>query len=599
MQIQLANALVSMRRLSQYFLLEDRKDDVGQLEDAGIEIHDGEFFWAKPPPKIVMPEVGKKKKKKTDAKDAKSSPDQEEATKTAESPESGKVTPSSASDQDSPKKQSKPDSVGDQDDNVAWLLKNVNLSVKKGELVCVVGRVGSGKSSLVQAIIGEMEQKSGTVAVGGNIGYAAQQPWIINASLQDNITFGKKFDLLRWEEAIDACCLKQDLEILPGGSETEIGEKGINLSGGQKQRVSLARALYQDADVYILDDPLSAVDVHVGKHIFENFINGAIKDKARLLVTNQLSYLPFADKIVMIDKGEIIVQGSLDDCNQNESFVKLLSEHNAKAGEEEEKEKKTETKAPKALQASLTSKAIKASLASAPAVQDRLQSVASGIERSATFSKLPEKIEKRSPNDKSENGFARLETMKKQFELPQGKKEEDKKGKLMMKEDQEVGQVTGKVYWNYIKAYGILSFIALVMLWSSEQTVRILTNWYLSQWTEAEMKQEACTQYLACCSEGESCPQESYNCEQSDLKSYCSDYSFNRYDYVGGYLGFAFGFVLLTSIRSFSNLMAALHASRVIHLKTLASLVRAPVTFFDTTPVGRILNRFSKASSEL
>jgi len=589
-----------MRRLSQYFLLEDRKDDVGQLEDAGIEIDEGEFFWAKPPPKIVMPEVGKKKKKKAkaDSNGAKPSQDEEDANKGVESPESGKVTPSSASDQDSPKKQRKPDNLGEQEDNVAWLLKNVNLSVKKGELVCVVGRVGSGKSSLVQAIIGEMEQKSGTVAVGGNIGYAAQQPWIINASLQDNITFGKKFDPLRWEEAIDACCLKQDLEILPGGAETEIGEKGINLSGGQKQRVSLARALYQDADVYILDDPLSAVDVHVGKHIFENFINGAIKDKARLLVTNQLSYLPYADKIVMIDKGEIIVQGSLDECNLNNSFVKLLSEHNAKAGEEEEG-KEAKTKAPKSLQTSITSKAIKATMASAPAVQDRLQSVASGIERSATFSKLPEKNDKSTQQKSNENGFARLETMKKQFESPLGKKEEDKKGKLMMKEDQEVGQVTGKVYWNYIKAYGILSFIALVILWSSEQTVRILTNWYLSQWTQAEMKQEACSQYLACCTEGESCPQDSYDCEQSDLKSYCSDYSFNRYDYVGGYLGFAFGFVLLTSIRSFSNLMAALQASRVIHLKTLASLVRAPVTFFDTTPVGRILNRFSKVCYEM
>ena len=562
--IQLANALVSMRRLSVYYLQENRKDEVGSLDHIGIEIEDGEFFWAKPPEKLALPEVGKKNKKKKKDDDA------DEKQKSADAKldgGSGKVTPATNSDQDSPREEVATESAAaNASSNIAWSLKNINLTVNDGELVCVVGKVGSGKSSLVQAIIGEMERKSGKVSVGGKIAYAAQQPWIVNARLKDNVTFGQDFDQDRWLAAVEACSLKQDLEVLPGGEETEIGEKGINLSGGQKQRVSLARAMYQDADVYILDDPLSAVDVHVGRHIFENFIDGAIKNKARLLVTNQLTYLPQADKIVMVKNGEIIVQGTFEECQKNQSFMKLLSEHNAKAGDSKEEKEEKDTKPPKSVKKGITTKMMQSTIASAPADGNKLGSVPSGISRAQTFEKIPEVTKEKAKSDGKPAGFARMETMK----IQNAKEaEEQPKGKLMVKEDQEVGQVTGKVYWNYIKAYGILSFVALIVFWSSEQAVRILTNWYLSQWTNAEMTAAAT---------GE---------------------DFDRYSYVGGYLGFAFGFVVLTSTRSFLNLMSALFASKVIHFKTLTSLVRAPVLFFDTTPVGRILNRFSKDTDEV
>lgn len=135
----------------------------------------------------------------------------------------------------------------------------------------------------MSAILGEMVKLDGKVNVRGNIAYVAQQAWIQNKSLKDNILFGKQPNELRYDRIIDACALKPDLDILPGGDQTEIGEKGINLSGGQKQRVSLARAVYNDADVYLLDDPLSAVDSHVGKHIFENVIgpDGILKTKVK------------------------------------------------------------------------------------------------------------------------------------------------------------------------------------------------------------------------------------------------------------------------------------------------------------------------------
>ncbi|WAQ96704.1 MRP1-like protein, partial [Mya arenaria] len=180
---------------------------------------------------------------------------------------------------------------------------SINLDVPVGSLVAVVGTVGSGKSSMLQAVLGEMEKIHGNVTV---------KAWIQNATLQDNVLFGKSADVSRYQEVIQACALQADLDIMPAGDQTEIGEKGINLSGGQKQRVSLARAVYQDRDLYLLDDPLSAVDSHVGKHIFDNIIgpNGLLKHKTRVLVTHGVGFLPYVDTIVVLVDGMVSEMGS-------------------------------------------------------------------------------------------------------------------------------------------------------------------------------------------------------------------------------------------------------------------------------------------------
>ena len=145
----------------------------------------------------------------------------------------------------------------------------------------VVGKVGSGKSSMISAILGEMNKQSGSYYINGNVSYAAQQAWILNATLKDNILFGNEYIESKYNNVLEACALIADLNILPAGDRTEIGEKGINLSGGQKQRVSLARAAYNNSEIYLLDDPLSAVDAHVGKHIFDKVIgpNGLLASK--------------------------------------------------------------------------------------------------------------------------------------------------------------------------------------------------------------------------------------------------------------------------------------------------------------------------------
>ena len=174
-----------------------------------------------------------------------------------------------------------------EDGNFSWTddekptLENVNLTIPQGKIVAVIGKVGSGKSSLLSAIIGEIKKLSGKVEVSGRIGYVAQQSWIQNQSLRKNILFGLRYKHEKYKTILKACSLETDIALLPALDLTEIGEKGINLSGGQKQRVSLARAVYDNADVYLLDDPLSAVDAHVGKHIFDHVIGpkGLLKSK--------------------------------------------------------------------------------------------------------------------------------------------------------------------------------------------------------------------------------------------------------------------------------------------------------------------------------
>lgn len=209
-------------------------------------------------------------------------------------------------------------------------LKNINMNVRTATLTAVVGTFGSGKSSLISALLGEMKKNSGTVNTYGNIALVPQQAWIQNATLRENILFGESFNRDFYNEIIEACALLPDLDLLPGGDLAEIGEKGINLSGGQKQRVSLARAVYAEADIYLLDDPLSAVDVHVGKHIFDKVIgpNGLLKNKTRLLVTHGITFLAQTNHILVMKDGEISESGSYRELMDSKgAFAEFLTHH--------------------------------------------------------------------------------------------------------------------------------------------------------------------------------------------------------------------------------------------------------------------------------
>ncbi|KAI9345679.1 P-loop containing nucleoside triphosphate hydrolase protein [Obelidium mucronatum] len=217
------------------------------------------------------------------------------------------------------------------------ILKDISLSLDKFQMTVLIGPVGSGKSSLLNAILREMECVAGSIQTAPNtrIAYASQTPWILSGSIQENILFGSPLDAQKLTRVIKSCALTRDLEIFEHGLETLVGERGVTLSGGQKARLALARACYSDADLYLLDDPLSAVDAKVGRQLFNDCINGLLKDKARILVTHQLQYVKGADNVVLLENGEIKAVGKYEIVmNTESSFSTLMKEFTEQKGEE-------------------------------------------------------------------------------------------------------------------------------------------------------------------------------------------------------------------------------------------------------------------------
>ncbi|KAM4561745.1 ATP-binding cassette sub-family C member 4-like [Fundulus diaphanus] len=206
-------------------------------------------------------------------------------------------------------------------------LQNVSFTVKPEQLLAIIGPVGAGKSSLLNAILGELSQEHGVVKVRGEVTYTPQQPWILPGTIRSNIVFGNAFNPKKYDQVLRACALKRDMDLLPGGDLVMVGDRGANLSGGQKARVSLARAVYRDADIYLLDDPLSAVDAEVGRHLFEECICGLLRKKPRILVTHQLQYLKAADQIVVLKEGQMVARGTYSELQGSGiDFTSLLKE---------------------------------------------------------------------------------------------------------------------------------------------------------------------------------------------------------------------------------------------------------------------------------
>lgn len=317
---QVISADVATTRIERFLLAEEideavveREDEQGQ-ETPMIEVKDGVFAWCSEYPDIETD-------KDRTAREKKEAKKHQEAEKAAL--KAGKPTPI------------RPES--DMDEDRSPTLTDINMQIAKGSLTAMVGRVGQGKTSLLSAVIGDMYKRKGSVRIRGKVTYAAQQPWIINATLRDNIVFGLEFDQKKYDRVVHVSGLLPDIDMLPAGDQTEIGERGINLSGGQKQRVSLARAAYQDADVYLLDDPLSAVDAHVDQHLWENLIgpNGLLKYKTRVLVTHGIHHLEHVDQIIVVKDGRITENGHYNDLmDAKGAFRQLIDEYSVNARKE-------------------------------------------------------------------------------------------------------------------------------------------------------------------------------------------------------------------------------------------------------------------------
>jgi len=314
---QYAQAKVSLKRVG-LFLGCDEVNKVGYTrkpnENGEITIENASLYWsdpAKPLPRSVLDETSRNSSM-NDSQHSSSS--NQQLSKQSSRRISRRVSSSrNSAERDAPD----PVTVEAETELIypKPILKDVNIHVSTGTLCAIVGPVGSGKSTLCSAILNEAVLGEGSrVALHGSVAYVAQTAWILNKTVRDNILFGLPYDKERYEQVIDACSLRHDIGILEDGDQTEIGERGINLSGGQKQRISLARAAYSGADVFIFDDPLSALDPEVAQKVFEECIHGLLAGKTRLLVTNNLQFLSECDFIVAFSKhGKIVEQGTYAD----------------------------------------------------------------------------------------------------------------------------------------------------------------------------------------------------------------------------------------------------------------------------------------------
>ncbi|XP_053694450.1 multidrug resistance-associated protein 1-like [Sabethes cyaneus] len=414
-------------------------------------------------------------------------------------------------------------------------LKNINLAVKKGNLSAVVGSVGTGKSSLISALLGEMEKTKGSVNTDGRIAFVPQQAWIQNATLRENILFGKVFDAQKYDRVLESCALKPDLAMLPGGDATEIGEKGINLSGGQKQRVALARAVYADADIYLFDDPLSAVDAHVGKHIFEKVIGpqGMLVGRSRLLVTHGISFLPFVDEIFVMKDGEISESGTYKQLlEQKGAFSEFLSQHIQELDDED----------------------------------DELQIIQEVLNDDVTRKIVQRAMSVRSNKSNGSGGSKRKKKVSRQESRNSNKPLELKAPAaagtvLIEKEESATGGVSYLVYLKYFKAIGLTMAFWSIFFSVLNQAAAMYGSIWLTDWSED--------------------PEAATDPSVRDM-------------YLGVYGGLGGIQSLALLVASITLALGCLKAANTMHNNLLESTLRMPMSFFDTTPQGRIMNRFSK-----
>ncbi|KAA8576984.1 hypothetical protein EYC84_007009 [Monilinia fructicola] len=398
------------------------------------------------------------------------------------------------------------------------VLQDIHFSAHKGELTCIVGRVGAVK---------------GQVVVHGKTAYVAQQPWVMNATVKENILFGHRFDPNFYDKTVRACALTEDFAQLPDGDETEVGERGISLSGGQKARLTLARAVYARADVYLLDDCLSAVDQHVGRHLIDNVFGptGLLGGKTRVLATNSIPVLKEANLICLIRDAKIIERGTYDQAIARRGEIANL------INTSENKDVSTDSET---TEASDSSTILDFEQAGEEEAKDEAEEAQEHLTQLQPIRPGGSGVKKRKGSSN---------TLRQPSKSKQGK------------EHSEQGKVKWDVYAEYAKTSNLAAVLIYLTMLIGAQTAQISGSVWLKSWAEANDKYGV---------------------------------NLNVGKYIGVYFAFGIGSAALVVVQTLILwIFCSIEASRKLHERMAFAIFRSPMSFFETTPAGRILNRFS------
>ena len=434
----------------------------------------------------------------------------------------------------------------------AIALHDVDFHAVAGGVTGIVGSVGAGKSTLLSAILGDALLLHGEVRVGGRVAYCAQVPWIMNTTLRDNILFGQPYDEHKFKCVLHVCALELDVRSLPAGDLTEIGARGVNLSGGQKARVSLARAVYSDADTYIMDDVLSACDAHTSRWIFDKCVHGWLAGQrswlgveaptapatTRVLVTHHVALMSRMDHVFVLDAGHVVAHGpGADICTSGTEMESFVSSLPSVAGVGDDVSGDDA--------AGLSASQVHASVPGEQPVVEQTSTIQSTPAPSKDESKTPDAApaDENAPTSDHAGATSSLVTTA-----------AGKGGSLTEKEEREVGAVRGRVYLQYLVSCGLFFGVATLFLRVAANGVLVATDWALSEWS-TQAGGRALGYYLTL------------------------------------YASLAGGSVVVTLLYNVSWAVASTHAAAALHQRMLARILAAPVSFFDVTPAGRILNR--------
>ncbi|XP_033744159.1 multidrug resistance-associated protein 5-like [Pecten maximus] len=435
----------------------------------------------------------------------------------------------------------------DDGEKMSLVLRHETITIRKGKHIGICGTVGCGKSSLLQAVIGRMPLISGHIAVDGTVAYAAQQAWIFNGTLRENILFGQPYKQDWYTKVLHACSLEPDLRTLANGDMTEIGDRGVNLSGGQKQRVSLARAVYNNSDIYLLDDPLSAVDGHVGQHLFHKCIDSVLRNKTVVLVTHQLQYLKHCDEIYVMVDGEIVQHGTHETLLAEEgNYSKLIG-----------------------------------SLDTTCDKDDYSSDDGDSIDLGPDDTRITTRSKHEDPTCSCDDKYM--------------------KGVLTDRETSKIGEISMETYMSYVRAAGgklVLVFVLVLYVCSLSSVA--FTEWWLGIWIRQRNAQEQVTVPFGFTDT---------RTNLSDMENFTKhplqtinlttslevEEELEKTDwYLTVYIYSTLGIIGLAILKGVMAGIVMIRASKTLHNNAVRRVMSAPMQFFDANPPGRIINRFSR-----